>query len=69
MDENLRHDFKNHLGIMLGFLELILEDTPATDPRHSDLLEVRQAAHACLALLARQPLVAPADATPQATDA
>jgi hypothetical protein len=52
MDENLRHDLKNQLGIVLGFLEFILETTPASDPRHADLLEVRRAAQACVSILA-----------------
>lgn len=68
MDENQRHDFRNQLGIMLGFIELVLDDTPDTDSRHADLLEVRRAAHTCLALLERQPPGAPADRNAQATD-
>jgi len=54
MHERLRHDLKNHLGTALGFLELILEVTPPTDPRQRDLLEVRDAAQACLALIDQQ---------------
>jgi hypothetical protein len=51
MDEKQRHDLKNHLAIVLGFLELVLEITPPSDPRHADLLEVRRAAQACLSVL------------------
>ena len=41
------HDLKNQLGIVLGFLELLIEDTPDGDPRRPDLLEIRKAARAC----------------------
>ena len=41
------HDLKNQLGIVLGFLDLLIEDTPESDPRRADLLEVRKAARAC----------------------
>ena len=41
------HDLKNQLGIVLGFLELVIEDTPESDPRRADLLEIRRAARAC----------------------
>lgn len=41
------HSLKNQLGIVLGFVELLIEDTPESDPRRADLIEVRKAARAC----------------------
>jgi hypothetical protein len=46
-----KHDLKNQLGIVLGFIELLIEDTPESDRRRQDMLEVRRAARACLELL------------------
>ena len=51
---NLSHDLKNHLGVILGFCELLL-DHPSTADVRSDLLEIRQAAQAALALLEGEP--------------
>lgn len=45
------HDFKNQLGIILGFLELVIAETPPDDPRLESLYEIRTAAHKCLALV------------------
>ena len=45
------HDLKNQLGIVLGFIELLIEDTPESDPKRADLLEIRTAARACHQLL------------------
>lgn len=50
-----KHDLKNQLGIVLGFIELLIEDTPETDPRRQDMLEIRKAASASLAILNRAP--------------
>ncbi len=52
-DDKLRHDFKNHLGIILGFAESLLDDAPARDPRRADLEEIHRAATAALDLLER----------------
>jgi hypothetical protein len=41
------HNLKNQLGIVLGFIDLLIEDTPESDPRRADLLEIRKAARAC----------------------
>jgi hypothetical protein len=40
------------LGVILGFVDLVLEDTPGDDRRRKDLLEIKQAAAAAVALLA-----------------
>ena len=41
------HDLKNQLGIILGFIDLLIDDTPESAPQRADLLEIRQAARAC----------------------
>ena len=51
-DDKNRHDFKNHLAIILGFSEILLAEAAADDPRRSDLEEIHNAAAAALALLA-----------------
>jgi signal transduction histidine kinase len=62
-DEQSRHDFKNQLGIILGFSELLMAEAAAEDPRRGDLEEIHKAAKAALDLLAR--LFPPsADTTP-----
>lgn len=53
MDERLEHDLKNQLGIVLGFIELLIDQTPETDSRREDMLEIRNAARTSLALLER----------------
>lgn len=52
-DDKNRHDFKNHLGVILGFSEILLAEAAASDPRRGDLEEIHKAATAALALLAR----------------
>jgi hypothetical protein len=45
------HLLKNHLGIILGFIDLVLDETPESDPRRHDLIEIKQAAVSAAALL------------------
>jgi len=45
------HDMKNHLGIVLGYSNLLLEELPPEDPRRTDLDEIRKAGEAAIALL------------------
>jgi signal transduction histidine kinase len=52
-NDKLRHDFKNHLGIILGFVDLLLEDVSPDDPKRGDLEQIQRAAHAALDLLNR----------------
>ena len=52
-NDKLRHDFKNHLGIILGFVDLLLEDVAADDPRRNDLEQIQRAATAALDLVNR----------------
>ena len=49
----LVHDFKNQLGIVLGFAELLIAETPDHDPRKADLQEIHKAAGEALKLLSR----------------
>lgn len=58
-DDKDRHDFKNQLGIILGFSEVLLAEVAAGDPRRGDLEEIHKAATTALDLLAR---LFPADA-------
>jgi hypothetical protein len=48
------HNLKNQLGVVLGFVELLIEDTPEADTRRADLVEVYKAAKTCIALIERQ---------------
>jgi len=45
------HSLSNQLGIILGFVELVLETTPEGDPRRPDLLEIKQAAETAMNLM------------------
>ncbi len=44
LDSVAVHALSNHLAVILGFIELVLSETPPDDPRHADLLEIRDAA-------------------------
>ena len=52
-DDKNRHDFKNQLGIILGFSDLLIAQSAAGDPRRGDFEEIHKAATAALDLLAR----------------
>ena len=52
-DERIRHDFKNQLGIILGFSEILVAEAEAGDPRREDFEEIQRAARAALDLLGR----------------
>ncbi len=47
------HALSNHFSVILGFVELLLADTPPAHPRHADLLEIRSAAVQAAMLLGR----------------
>jgi len=51
--EKDRHDFKNQLGIILGFSEILIAEARSNDRRRGDFLEIHTAARAALDLLAR----------------
>jgi hypothetical protein len=46
------HALSNHLAVILGFIELVLSETPSEDPRKGDLEEIRRAAHECARIVA-----------------
>ncbi len=48
-----RHDFKNQLGIIRGFSEILLAQAAADDPRREALEQIHNAAAAALDLLDR----------------
>lgn len=48
------HRLRNHLGVILGCVDLVLEKVPEHDLRSADLLEIKQAATAALRLLQAQ---------------
>ena len=50
-ENQVLHQLKNHLSIVLGFCDLLLEDLPEDDPRHADILEVAKAGRAAMALV------------------
>jgi hypothetical protein len=50
-EDDLVHNFKNHLSIIVGFCDLLLDELPPEDPRHADVLEVQKAARAAMALV------------------
>lgn len=50
-DADFEHGLKNYMAIILGFADLLLDDTPAHDPRAADLREIHKAATAATALL------------------
>jgi len=45
------HDMKNLLGIVIGYANLLLDETPPGDARRADLDEIRKAGEAALVLL------------------
>jgi len=45
------HQLKNHLGIVVGFAELLLAEFSDDDPRRGDMLQIQTAAAAAMALL------------------
>jgi hypothetical protein len=44
----LEHTLKNHLSIILGFAELLLQDAAPDDPRREDFEEIHKAATAAV---------------------
>ena len=51
LDADTMHILSNHLGVILGFVDLVLAETAQADSRRGDLLEIREAAAAAVALL------------------
>jgi hypothetical protein len=55
LDSKALHALSNHLAVILGFIELVLQETPPEDARRSDLIEIRAAAVQAAELLGRRP--------------
>lgn len=47
-EDNLLHYIKNQLAIILGFADLLLEESPSDDHRRDDIVEIRAAAQATM---------------------
>ena len=45
------HALRNHLAIILGYAELLLQDAAADDPRREDFEEIMKAARSALSLV------------------
>ena len=50
-DHKFVHDMKNMLGIVIGYANLLLDDTPTGDAKRSDIDQIRKAAESALGLL------------------
>jgi len=50
----IEHALKNYLAIILGFSELLLQETAVDDPRRGDFEEIHKAAAAAVQLVAEQ---------------
>ncbi len=51
IDAAALHQLGNHLQVILGFIELILADTPPEDPRFEEFTEIRDAALRAVSLI------------------
>jgi signal transduction histidine kinase len=47
------HALRNHLAIILGYAELLLQDAATDDPRREDLEEILKAARSALTLVSK----------------
>ena len=47
----LEHTLKNHLAIILGFSELLLQEAAPDDPRRDDFEEIHKAATAAVEIV------------------
>jgi hypothetical protein len=50
-NDQVIHQLKNHLAVIVGFCDLLIADTPAGDPRAADLAEVHKAARQAMAVM------------------
>ena len=48
-EDELLHRLKNHLTVVIGFAELLLQDLPAADTKRKDVAEIHLAASNALA--------------------
>lgn len=49
--QELEHALRNHLAIILGFSEVLLQEAAPDDPRRNDLEEIHKAALAAVAIV------------------
>jgi hypothetical protein len=49
------HQLSNYLAVILGFVELIIADTPPDNPKYPDLIEIRDAAVEAARLIGNPP--------------
>lgn len=49
--QDQEHALRNHIAIILGYVELLLQECAPDDPRREDFNEMHRAALAALALL------------------
>jgi uncharacterized protein (DUF2342 family) len=50
-NDQVIHELKNQLAVIVGFCDLLVSDAAAGDPRTADLLEVHQAARQAMAAI------------------
>lgn len=50
-ESDILHQFKNHLAIIVGFCDLLVDELAEGDPRRDDLLEIHKAGNAAMTLL------------------
>jgi hypothetical protein len=55
IEPEVLHALSNQLSVILGFVEIVIGQTPTDDPRRGDLLEIRDAAVAAAELIGRSP--------------
>lgn len=60
LEPETEHTVKNHLAVIVGFCELLLNEVPADDPRRADVQEIDRAARALMTIFRRD---APTDAS------
>jgi hypothetical protein len=53
--DQLVHEFKNHLSVIVGFCDVLLRDLPEGDIKRDDVVAIQRAALAAVALLPRIP--------------
>ena len=50
-EPDLLHQFKNHLGIVVGFCDLLVDELQENDPKRNDIMEIHKAGRAAMALV------------------
>ena len=50
-EPDVLHQFKNHLAIIVGFCDLLVDELAEDDPKRMDILEIQKAGRAAMALV------------------